>query len=873
MSANLDLLPGAPAPLTLKGSPAPRAHDRRVRPDEDERLDEAATESGSVPADSPAASTLATAASPDASAVPDAPAVPDAAAMPDGDGGSAEAHPAASAAGGERHDDRSSALLAAGLGLLGIGGAAGLAGATAAGDSKPIGAIDPPKFDPPKSDQPKSDPPVSEQKPDSGTSTPGTDQPPADPPPADQSHTGQSPQPDPGTSDPDPAQPADPAQQPPAPVPVAPTLSLAVDTGRSGQDHITSSGAVNVSGLEPGATLSVSLDDGKTWTSRSGDEQLPEALFGADGVKHLEVRQIDAKGNAGEVAELSFTLDRTAPDALHWSLPNDKAALGLADTIAVQGVETDAIVQYRPDTQTPWLVAAGSLIPVSMFQHDGSGQVEVRQIDVAGNESASTTLVATVDVTAPAVPTLSLAVDSGLDHHDRVTAAGSVNVEGLEPNASLSISLDGGQTWTPRGGDTQLPEALFGADGLKQLLVKQIDASGNGSDAAQLSFQLDRTAPGELQWTMPAGKPALGIDDAIQVHGAETNALVEYRLDPAAQWFPANNGRIPVSVFHQDGTQQLQVRQSDLAGNDGPVTTFNVPVDVTPPNTPTLKLLNDTGVSSTDGITSSGKVHVDGLEGGATLLVSTNGGDWQAFSEGTTVVDSDWLFPFGGGKPSLLVKQVDAAGNASDAASLSFTLDNQALNPSWMSSGKDHSGGEGPAQVTLGAHDFFQVNRYSGWDARQDAVSYRVDGSTWKEVPADGRLPLSAFGADGKHQLEMRETDLAGNVAIRPVEITLDTSPPNAPQLSLEHDDGVSSTDLITSNPIVLVGGLQLGDTFRSRTNGGEWGPSEPWVPGVGTGGWVIGSNTVEVYAIDAAGNAGPTSQLTYQYQFAGAVI
>lgn len=480
-------------------------------------------------------------------------------------------------------------------------------------------------------------------------------------------------------------------------------------------------------------------------------------------------------------------------------------------------------------------------------------------------------------VHVPVAPALALASDTGLSSHDLITASGSVNVSGLEPDATLAVSLDGGKTWIPRGADAQLPDALFGADGVKHLEVRQIDASGHPGDVADLSFTLDRTAPETLHWSMPADKAALGKADLIAVQGIEPDALVEYRPDAQSPWLGAAGGLIPVSMFQHDGTGHVEVRQTDVAGNESPVATLEVPVDLTAPAVPTLTLLNDTGVRSDDGVTSSGQIHVGGLEDGATLRVSTNGGDWQALAAGTTVVDQDWLFPFGG-RPTVQVQQVDRAGNASDAASLSFTLDNQALSPSWMSSGQDHSGVDRrPEQVTLNAHDYFQVNRYSGSDGRQDVLSYRVDGGSWSAVPADGLLPLSGFGADGQHQLDLRETDLAGNIAIRPVQVSLDTTAPNAPRLSLEQDDGVSSTDRITSNPNVAVGGLQAGDAFKYRVNGGEWLPGQNveggFVEDVDLRGH-YGSNTVEVYLIDAAGNAGPSSQLTFQYvQHPGAVI
>ncbi|WP_431260131.1 hypothetical protein ACQ86G_08255 [Roseateles chitinivorans] len=126
--------------------------------------------------------------------------------------------------------------------------------------------------------------------------------------------------------------------------------------------------------------------------------------------------------------------------------------------------------------------------------------------------------------------------------------------------------------------------------------------------------------------------------------------------------------------------------------------------------------------------------------------------------------------------------------------------------------------------MSLNALDDFTISLHSLGARHQDSLSYRIDGGAWREAPVDGHLPLSTFGADGKHLLELRETDLAGNEGLRKVEVTLDATPPVAPTLALFHDDGPSATDHVTTDGRVVISGPDLlGLDFQSRVNGGNW--------------------------------------------------
>lgn len=185
-----------------------------------------------------------------------------------------------------------------------------------------------------------------------------------------------------------------------------------------------------------------------------------------------------------------------------------------------------------------------------------------------------------------------------------------------------------------------------------------------------------------------------------------------------------------------------------------------VPADVTPPDAPLVSLASDSGASDSDLITNAGWLALSGLEDGATVEYSVDGG-------------SSWSLDFMPleGANSVAVRQVDQAGNASDAALLDFLLDSEAPLPIDMSlvkdtgsSAVDHITNNGAVQL-LGAE-------------AGATVDYSSDGgASW----------TGSFAAvEGHNAVQVRQTDLAGNVsAATLLTFDLDTTPPQlAPTFS-----------------------------------------------------------------------------------------
>ncbi|MBB3294407.1 hypothetical protein FHT39_003045 [Mitsuaria sp. BK045] len=283
-------------------------------------------------------------------------------------------------------------------------------------------------------------------------------------------------------------------------------LALVKDSGTAG-DRVTNEAGIVVTGLELGNRWEYRIG-GSAWRTGSGD-RIAASEFHIDTTYSVEVRQVDVADNVG-TAMLNFTLDRTVT-APKVTLAQDTGA-SAADritsvaTVNIDGLEDDAQWQYSRDGIS-WTAGTGKSIAASEFAGDGDKRVLVRQVDLAGNVSASTELKFTLDtqVDAPDL-TFNSAIRSywtgrpasfpARDFYlnsKAVNANGSIDV-GLETNSQWLYSLNGGQDWSSGSGtNLKLPAQL--SQGRHELLVRQFDVAGNESAIQRLEFDYDTKAP------------------------------------------------------------------------------------------------------------------------------------------------------------------------------------------------------------------------------------------------------------------------------------------------------------------------------------------------------------------------------------------
>ncbi|MER0354025.1 Ig-like domain-containing protein [Vibrio vulnificus] len=399
---------------------------------------------------------------------------------------------------------------------------------------------------------------------------------------------------------------------------------------------------------------------------------------------------------------------------------------------------------------------------------------------------------------------------------DFATAAGETGGSSLVAGGTIS-----------RTGAESLASTDFSTQGLQALGLNEaqslslFDLLNDANTALQ---DIDSIAPSAPTITLDtdSGSKAddfLTNDGSYTVTDIEDGATVEYFVD--GEWTTTE----PVAV---EGENTIIIRQTDEAGNSSESSTLTFTLDTTAPDAPQISLDTDSGSVVDDFLTNKGDFTVAGTEEDATVEYFVNG-EWTTTAP--TPVEGD---------NTIIVRQTDAAGNTSGSSTLTFTLDTTAPDAPQISLDIDSGS----------LADDFLTNKgdFTVAGTEEDAtVEYFVNGEWTTTAPTP---------VEGDNTIIVRQTDAAGNTSgSSTLTFTLDTTAPDAPQISLDIDSGSLADDFLTNKGDFAVTGTEEGATVEYFVNG-EWTTTAP-TP-------VEGDNTIIVRQTDAAGNTSGSSTLTF---------
>lgn len=260
------------------------------------------------------------------------------------------------------------------------------------------------------------------------------------------------------------------------------------------------------------------------------------------------------------------------------------------------------------------------------------------------------------------------------------TAVAATTTVNLTNTATLG-SVYGTVTTVNPGDVSSATTSIAGAGNVDAISQAQANLLDTFTPVAPISVALapasDSGAAGDglTNATTPTVRVTLNVtatDGTAAVAGNTVSLFVGTSGTAAAQatLSAANiaNGYVDIAVsgLPANATSNLTAKISDTASHtSGASAVFALSIDTNVPTVPGFALTADTGVSSSDGITNNGTVHVTGLEPGTTWQYSTDSGShWTAGTGSDFTLPGSALYLAG----TVQVRQIDAAGNASAAA-------------------------------------------------------------------------------------------------------------------------------------------------------------------------------------------------------------
>ncbi|WP_404362435.1 Ig-like domain-containing protein [Corallococcus coralloides] len=586
---------------------------------------------------------------------------------------------------------------------------------------------------------------------------------------------------------------------------------------------------------EPGSRVTVTVDGtplGTVTTNGSGEWSITPGPALADGGHTVTAVAQDAAGNNSPVATSTFSVDTTAPDAPVFTAPDLNATVTTARPAitgtADAGSQVTLVIggtSYGPlnvDGTGHWSFTPATDLP------QGTVTVTATATDAAGNVSDASQLTFTVDsVPSDTVITSRPPVASN-------SPSATFTFQGTDADvAGFVCTLDATSVACAS------PYTATGLDeGPHTFTVAAVDTAGNVDPTpASSTWTVDLTPPDAPIVLQPTSGEVLTSASPVITGTAEPGSTVYLVLDNGAPLGPVlvnaqGEWSYPVQATLADGSHTLSATSTDAAGNTSPPVSLTFIIDTDAPDT-TIE---------------SGPAQPSNSASATFEFSSTGGGigyecsvDDAAFSACDSPFTLDNLSE---GEHTLAVRAVDAAGNA-DPTPAEYT---------WT---VDLGIPEAPAITSPANGALFNTGAvsYAGTAEAGATVRVTVDGVFVGTTVASntGAWTFTAGPVldTGAHTVSVVAVDAAGNVSpSTSASFNVDLVAPDT-ALTASVPAVTSSRDAtfeFTSNEPTA--------TFECRFDTGTFVPCTS--PQARTD-LADGSYTVQVRAVDAAGNVDPT--------------
>ena len=431
------------------------------------------------------------------------------------------------------------------------------------------------------------------------------------------------------------------------------------------------------------------------------------------------------------------TVDATRPPPPTLTQSPTSPSASASATFAFTDADSEATFSCRLDDAA----ASPCTSPTSYSSlADGPHVFGVKATDAAGNVSDETTYSWQIDTVAPPQPTL----DTQPPNVTNMTSA-TFSFSDTEAGVAFQCRLDGA-AFSP----CSSPASYSGlAEGGHSFDVRALDAAGNASAAASAS------------WTIDTTRPVVTIDSGPADPTNATSARFDFRSDKEGTFACSLDGEgftacsSPATYSGLlDGRHSFEVKATDGLGTTGLPTRYEWTVDTTAPPPPAVA----GGPATPTNRTTASFVFADS-EANLTFRCQLDG------AAATSCTSPASYAALASGPHTFKVTAVDAAGNASAAASYGWVVD---LVP------PDTTIASHPGAIETTAPATFAFTSSEGGSAFRCSL----DGA----APAPCATPQT-YGslAVGPHSFTVAAVDAAGNVDPTPASYAWTVAAANAP--------------------------------------------------------------------------------------------
>ena len=659
------------------------------------------------------------------------------------------------------------------------------------------------------------------------------------------------------------------------------TIDIIADTGTFDNDFITNTAEQTITAelnasLQEGDFVHGSVDSGATWsditasvtgTNISWDTNLTSGS--------IQFKVVDTAGNDGAVADQNYTIDTTGPtqtignidiSADTGLLPTDFITSAATQTITAElsaKLEDSDILYGSVDSGVTWIDITSGVSETAIAWQDvnlTSGSIQLKVVDLAGNDGDVAQQAYTLDTTAPVqeIHSLALSVDTGTHDDDFVTNTAEQTI-----SASLSAQLnsdfilygsvsadDDGPIWTNINDsiDPDDGQSINWRTNLSSGVIrfKVTDLAGNNGEITEQNYTLDTTVPDQTISAIALNPDNGTYDNDLITNTAEQNITAELAvglnandvlygsvaLDQSGEpiWDDIT-GRVSSTTISWSTTISssgaIQFKVVDLAGNSGAVEAADYVLDTEPPT----QVISDIKLSADNGPLNAESFSADFItnEDSQTITAELNAtlgaddvlyGSVAADANGTTIWHNITSSVSGTlitwedvtiSSGAIQLKVVDLAGNDGDVAQQAYTLDEDKPTQSITSLALSVDSGTSATDFTTKTAAQTISATLSAELGDSEALYASVDsGSTWQDITSTS-VNGTAINWDTtltSGSIMFKVIDTAGNEGgLTSRSYTLDTTAPvqTIGTIDISTDNGEFDTDFITNEPTQTI--------------------------------------------------------------------